>query len=293
MYSDKPAFPQPCWPPTTATQATRLVIVNKHGSTTSNGFSESPLPSMEHDCIYKIDNITAYKKEIELSELLNPIESNDGKSFKEPKVLMDGAPGVGKTTLAIKACREWAEGRLFQQYDLVILVTLRRANSDNTELQNLFPCCCDPEVIKHCVKTSGRHVALIFDGYDELPYEQREQESIFLNIIRGDALPKCALLVTSRQYASGYLHDLKSLNRHVEVVGFKKTQIYACIRNSLSSTNDTEMANKLIDLLEEREDILSLCYIPFNCMIVLHVYKDMKILSTQCLSYSNILYLVW
>ena len=277
MYLEKPPFPQPSWPPTQVRQATKLVIISKYGRT--KGFSKEKVMSMEHDYVYKSDSITAYKKEIELAELLSPVETPDSKPPKEPKVLMDGAPGVGKTTLAIKACREWAEGRLFQKYDLVILVSLRQINGDHTDLSKLFPCYSDPEVIDYCLKTSGERIALIFDGYDELPYEQREQKSIFLDIIHGDMLPKCALVVTSRPYASGYLQELHSINRHVEVVGFKKPQIYTCIRSSFSNA-DSEVANKLISQLEEREDILSLCYIPLNCMIMLHVYKEIKTLFT-------------
>ena len=40
-------------------------------------------------------------------------------------VLIEGAPGIGKTTLLWQLCHQWADGELLQQWELVILVQLR------------------------------------------------------------------------------------------------------------------------------------------------------------------------
>ena len=78
------------------------------------------------------------------------------------------------------------------------------------------------------------------------------------------------MLVTSRQIASGYLKSNRRINRYVEVLGFSSGQIEKCIQQNLSDTNQAE---RLIQMLKERLDIVSLCYIPLNCRIVLFVYK--------------------
>lgn len=274
VYLAKPKFPQPNWPQTKATEVTKLVII---GKTSREGFSKKRLSTVDHCYVYESDNITAYKKEIELVDILAPVPSENDEPPKPPKVLLDGAPGVGKTTLTIKACTDWAKGLLFHEYELVILVSLR-AKYQSQELKHLFPEFCDQsKVIDYCVRNSGKNVALIFDGYDELSYEERECNSIFLDIIHGDVLPKCAVLVTSRPYASGYLHQLESINCHAEIVGFKKEQVYSCIQQNIQ---DSSSADRLIKQLEEREDILSLCYIPLNCMIMMHVYELKGTLST-------------
>jgi hypothetical protein len=268
---------QPDWPPIKVREPTNLVIVSKYSM--EKGFSEEKIETMNDDYIHgKIDNITAYKKEVELGDILSPVPSEDGKSPSEPKVLMDGAPGVGKTTLAIKACSDWAKHRLFGRYELLVLVSLREVKHRKGEsLADLFPCCNDKRVVEYYEKRCGKHVVMIFDGYDELSYQQRRVNSIYLDVIRGEVLPDCAVLITSRPYASSYLHELESINRHVEVLGFKKEQIYACVEKCFP---DGASAKELTQQLEEREDILSLCYIPLNCLIMIHVYKQKKTLTT-------------
>ena len=280
LYLQMPPFPQRDWPPIRATEATKLVVVYQNAS------SEFKTDTFEHDYAHgKIDNVHGHKNEVELDKILDPVDdkkspdNREGKTCtkelsKPPKVVMDGAPGVGKTTLTIKMCSGWARGQFFEQYELVILIPLRQAEYRNArELKELFRNCHDQKVIDYIISASGENVVFIFDGYDELTYEQREETSIFLKVIRGDVLPNCAVVVTSRPYASSSLHQMKSINRHIEVLGFKTEQIYTCVRQNLE---DKDIASKLIGQLKEREDIASLCYIPLNCVIMIYIYRKSK-----------------
>ena len=81
--------------------------------------------------------------------------------------------------------------------------------------------------------TKGAGVLWIFDGFDELPVEQREENSIYDQLIKcvvhektDCSLPfKATVLVTSRPTASKlllkYINDIYS--KRVEIVGFNST----------------------------------------------------------------------
>ena len=263
-------LPDGDWPPSLGRQYTRLAMIEQ----------EERLPgaelvaTMERDYIHgNIDNIVKRKKAIELPEVFLITEG----SSQQLKILMDGAPGVGKSTLSRKICKDWASGELLQQYHLVILLPLRQKSiREATSIENLIEA-DDPDlkqqVVQHIQRTSGEHVLLIVDGYDELSYKHRIQNSLFLNIIQVNKFPKCSVLVTSRPYASNYLQQLQSVNRHVEVLGFTEKQIEHCIMKSIP---DKLKATELVQALKERQDIASLCYIPLNCAIVLYVYEKQQ-----------------
>ena len=235
--------------------------------------------SIEYDYAYgNVDNIVERKQEIKLENLFEPLPGEDSTQ-DQFIILMDGAPGVGKTTISRKICKDWSINAFLSYFKLVIFVPLRRivigGHSDQMfSIADLLPA-DDPElksqVVRYLQKASGAGVLFIFDGFDELSYIQRTKCSLFLDIIGGDRLYKSSVLVTSRTYASGPLREISRINRHVEVLGFKKKQINDCIRKNIP---EKDKAKQLLEMLKERLDIISLCYIPLNCRIVLYVYQQ-------------------
>ena len=64
------------------------------------------------------------KQESDL-EYITLSEALDVERVKKKIVLIEGGPGMGKTSLAINICKCWAKGELLQSYIAVILLTLR------------------------------------------------------------------------------------------------------------------------------------------------------------------------
>ena len=145
--------------------------------------------------------------------------------------------------------------------------------NEQSTLSELFPSeSCDyiKEVVSYYTNNLGKRILFIFDGYDEVHKCSNLERSLLLEIVFGRRLQNCSVLITSRPYASGYLKAHSRFNRHVEVLGFSTEMINKCIEQSLSDSNQ---ASRLIEMLRERLDIVSLCYIPLNCRIVLFIYK--------------------
>ena len=266
IYKNLAVFPDGEFPQTVEEKFIRLALIEQLGFT--DWLSARDIKA---DYIRgKVDKILEHKKEIELTEVFELTPDQ-----RVLKVLIDGAPGVGKTTLSHKICKDWANKELLHNHHLVVLLHLREKQvREAKSIQDLFYC-DDPilqqSVVQHIQSTSGENVLLIFDAFDELGHMERAQESLFLDIIKGKKLHKCTVVVTSRPYASESLYQLKSVNRHIEVLGFRQTEIHKCIMHSIS---DEKEAKKLTDMLQERLDIVSLCYIPLNCAIMLYVYKE-------------------
>ena len=224
------------------------------------------------------DNIIARKQEITLENIfsLPPGNSTNNEPYNFI-VLMDGAPGVGKTTLTRKICIDWAEGNLLTDHQIVILKPMREMRDHTTTSLSDILVADDPElkeeVIKHIQKTSGSGVMFIFDGFDELSSEQQDDtNTLFRQMIDGNKFDKCSVLVTSRTYASDPIQEINRVNRHVEVLGFKEEDIQRCIKQNIT---DKKKAQTLLQMLKTRLDIVSLCYIPLSCRIVLYVYQQL------------------
>ena len=266
------------WPPSIGRHESNLVLI-EHGRGTLPGVKDAK--QMQKDYVGgKVDRIVERKKEISYEDIFDfstAIENSEEATYasKHFRMLIDGAPGIGKTVLCRKFCKDWGAGRILQQFSMVWLLHLREERIAKAKtIDDLFQHDDEDllrEVIQQMKKTSGEGNALVCDGFDELSKQERTQHSLFLDIIKGRVLPKCSVIVSSRPYASLELQKLQSITHHVEIVGFTEEQIKECIRRNIP---DKPKAEELIQKLKQRLDIFSMCYTPLNMAIVLYIYKQ-------------------
>ena len=272
-YLQQSVLPESEWPPSLGGQYIRLALISQ-GRLPYHHRYEDVIEQQRDYTRGDYDKILEYKTKIELTAAFDKVICEGGNELPL-KMLIDGAPGVGKTTLSRKVSCMWAEGELLERFWLVLLLHLReRAISKAKTVDEVFyheDSELQRDIVKFVKERSGDGVLIIFDGFDELSSYERSKQSLFLDISRGKILPECAVVITSRPYASRSLQELPLIKRHIEVLGFTDEQVKACIRQKIK---DEVKAEELCTELKDRLDIASICQIPLNCSIVLYVYEQ-------------------
>ena len=214
------------------------------------------------------------KKTSCISDIFEPDVSEDNRlPCVTPKViLLEGAPGIGKTILSREIAFQWACEKLLSHVHLLFLVPLRDPQISEIEsLEQLVSYTIKStsnikHIIEYLEKNSGKYCTILFDGYDEI-FEEAKQNSFVEKIIQRKVLPLCNLLITSRPSASVDLHRI--IDRRVEILGFTKDNRNEYIRRNLK---DSEIS-KFNEYLQNNPCINDLCYIPLNMTILLCLFK--------------------
>ena len=218
-----------------------------------------------------IDDIQKRKTKLQFSDVC---KCEDGSLAHS--VLVEGAPGVGKTTFASELCKQWARGELLQEWSIVIMIKLRdrraRAAKSLKDLLYHPDTQMRREIKKELRNHNGEGILLIFDGYDE---SQQDIESVIYQIMQGKALPQATLMVTSRPLATRTLPpDFKqpSINQHIEVLGFTRNNVEEFINSACE--DKPELLSDFKSYLSTHPFLSSLMYNPLHCAIVTNIYYD-------------------
>ena len=204
------------------------------------------------------------------------------KPVQPPKkcILLEGEPGIGKSTLTKQLCYKFAEGKFACEYKLVIRVVLRGLPSDTTlSVEDLVRSCTSdvgtslqkeiPSLLSQFISSNGGEGTLfIMDGYDEFP-EELQKNSLVADIINGKTLPQSSFIITSRPRASAPLHD--KIERRIEVSGFGKEEIEQFIRKYYGESSSS-VADALLERLNSTlPRIKAMCFIPLILLMTCYV----------------------
>lgn len=222
-----------------------------------------------------IDDIVKKKEKISLEEIFQYGDKCD-KLKRRKIVLVEGAPGVGKTMLAMKLCQEWANGRLLQEYNLVMLIQLRRfQGSTEITVEDLIRVSLGKskaaENASHDILKKNDKVLLILEGWDELPPKLRNEGSFFFDIVNAIKLPHASVLVTSRPSVTSSLYRYMN-ERHIEVLGFKLREIEKYVKQH---TNKAK-ARVVLDHLKQFPNLQALAHIPLTLAVICNIMKSQQ-----------------
>ena len=220
----------------------------------------------------------------EISDIFQPFQSKNGSTIVPKYILIEGAPGMGKTTLCKEIAYQWAEQCLLKDTELLFLIYLRDPAVANIKhLKDFVHYFYNfdedaTEQSKQCAKIlnsrDSNDVTMIFDGFDEF---DSSSDSLITDILHRKVLPLCRIVVTSRLTASDRLHRIA--NVRVEVLGFSDESKIQYIKQVLKEHPDK--VNKLQSYLNTHPSIQSICYMPIMMTILVYVFKEKGYLPTN------------
>ena len=204
---------------------------------------------------------------ITMSSLLNPHEE-----CSEPRtVLIEGKPGMGKTTYCKKCVYDWATKKqnpndCVTNIKVVLLLKCRDIKSNIWEAidDQLLPRDVDEDVKQQffqfiCANQSS--ILLILDGLDELASTEMP---IISEILAGRVLPKCKVVATARHEAGVKVRQL--CDTLFEVKGFTEAQAREFIAKYFKEKS--ELAEKLSAQISHDENLREMCANPLNTALL-------------------------
>ena len=221
-----------------------------------------------------VDQILESKSPINIEDLLSSGSCGEPVRF----LLVEGPPGIGKSTFAWELCRRWDEIESLRDYHSVVLLKLREKWVLNaTSLSDLFRYPSLPEFSRDVAgevhESHGKHLLLVLDGFDEVSHSFHE-DSVIKSILCKQLLPECTIILTTRPSAKATLRSVcqPQVDKHVEIIGFTEEERVRYITEVFSK--EPELQANFLKYMFLVPHIKSMMYIPLNCAIIAQVYSE-------------------
>ena len=279
------AYDQYTWPPPPQSEIYINLALIKQQNVKLNKIGNGYTKSTIHHCP---DDVLKEKVPIELKDIFK------FEKCKRKCILIEAGPGLGKTTLSFKICRDWAAGDLLEDYDVVIMLQVRFPKLQEAKkiTDLLLTIDEDDEFIeklwKEIHESGGDRICFIVEGFDELP-QNLQQDSIFTRILK--QLPHALIIYTSRPVAASQLRQTL-ISKHIEIIGFKFEQVQQYIEKVLSKEGGCEQTSKskaltLMKMIESNTYLKTLFHIPIYLAIMTYLFNGEEPLpSTRTEIYS-------
>ncbi|XP_015764077.1 PREDICTED: uncharacterized protein LOC107343052 isoform X11 [Acropora digitifera] len=208
------------------------------------------------------------------------------KENKDLMTIVEGSPGIGKTTFCLKLACDWANqsssAASCPEFELVLLVKCRDIDGDLTEAitEQLFPKDLSKDAREELLRflediENQERVLIILDGLDELAEKSKHYVDDLLHRKRWAC---CYVLTTTRQEKGIEVRKQPEFvfNLFLQIEGFTEKDSFQYIRRhfKISGPEHSSMGEKLIEEIKENSFLRDLQTNPLNLLLLCIVYED-------------------
>ena len=199
--------------------------------------------------------------------------------------LVEGSPGIGKTTFCLKLAHDWAHGKIpaecsFPKFELVLLLKCRDIHEDIMETisEQLLPEDMEEKTKERLfdfIKDfhNQEKTLIILDGLDELP---KDSERYVDKLLQRRILSFCHVLATSRQERGIDARKKYGFDILLEIKGFTESDSFEYIRKHFKNVGPlhSPKGESLIKEIEENTLLHALRNNPLNLLLLCVIYED-------------------
>ena len=248
-----------------------------------------PVPWCEHFSFHLDDIFTKLKivgKEKTRGTLTDEITNMTAifkghKDCAEPRtVLIEGDPGMGKTTYCKKLAYDWAMKRKewdesFPEIDVLLLLRCRDMETDIWEAidDQILPFDIDEDAKEwffDFIRENQSKVMLVLDGLDEVDSSKFD---LYNDLLESRVLPNCRIVITSRHEAGRKVR--RYFDTLWEIIGFTFDDARIYIRKYFKGKK--HLAKELVKQLRgDRSELRQLTQNPLNTALLCIIWEDFK-----------------
>ena len=199
--------------------------------------------------------------------------------------LVEGSPGIGKTTFCLKLAYDWAHGKIpaecsFPKFELMLLLKCRDIHKDIMESisEQLLPEDVEEKTKERLfdfVKDihNQERTLIILDGLDELP---KDSERYVDKLLQRRILSFCYVLATSRQERGIDVRKKYGFDILLEIKGFTESDAFEYIRKHFKNVGPlhSSKGESLIKEIQENTLLHALRNNPLNLLLLCVIYED-------------------
>ena len=191
-------------------------------------------------------------------------------------VLIEGNPGMGKTTYCQKLAYDWSVGEIpsdgsFSEVKMLLLLKCRDIHMKTASIEEaiddqLLPQDAgkkEKEDFFHFIRSNQSRILLVLDGLDEL---RDDLVQGFLPLIQGKVFANVYLILTSRHEAG--MKVRRYCDTLLEIIGYTQEDVESYIKKYFSSHEDQSLADKMIQKLNGDRHLKELTANPLNTALL-------------------------